>query len=74
MSEWRTIDTAPQDKTEVIVFAPHEAIKVLTAQFIFDKWCYSSAGMYAPRDDFVGDEPICATHWMPLPDPPHTEG
>jgi Protein of unknown function (DUF551) len=57
--EWRTIETAPEDGTEVMLFC-HTP---LGTQFM-------SVG-YCVRDDWQdSDGTVEPTHWMPLPSPP----
>lgn len=66
---WRPIETAPKNQTEVLVFAPDEDPPVFTAQFITSGWSRSVSGYYKPIDEVYGDNEIRATHWMPLPEP-----
>lgn len=65
--EWRPIDTAPTDGTDVLIFAPQ-----FSEQFVAFygraadgdcRWVFGRAqGM-----SLVVKNP---THWMPLPEPP----
>jgi hypothetical protein len=73
LTEWRPFDTAPKDRTEIIVWRKDAG--TFTAIFcepISDEpvdeedWCWFSAG----GDDLTGDLP---TLWMPMPAPPLTQ-
>lgn len=68
--EWRPIETAPKDGSEVIVFCPKNRPQVFTAAFVCGEWGCSVEDRCAPKDDFYGDSPKWPTHWMPLPSPP----
>ena len=61
MSEWKTIDTAPRDGTEVLG----------AWRFMLGDWCFQIVkwhqGAWVVTWDFDEVEP---THWMPLPKPP----
>ena len=70
---WQPIETAPKGLIEVLVFVPEHAPLVFTAKCIYGRWGCSSAGRFAPEDDFYGDAPINPTHWMPLPEAPKGE-
>lgn len=63
-SEWKPIETAPKDGTEVLTY--REAGLIAVASFIMTPkgpfWCVSD-----------GAEIINVTHWMPLPEPPIKE-
>ena len=56
--EWRAIDTAPKDGSEVI----------LAGKWLSGKWEVRPGRYLATRWPYVGQgQP---THWMPLPTPP----
>ena len=75
MNEWQDITTAPRDGTQVLLFSSKWG-DIRIGSFRVDdgftdhdypEWLDNS------HDDFsVGyaSNPIDATHWMPLPDPP----
>ncbi len=61
MGEWQTIETAPTDDTDVLVWTSHE--QMLIASCYGTLW--SNHEFYL--DDYMGGIP---THWQPLPTPP----
>jgi hypothetical protein len=65
-SLWRPITSAPQDGTEVLVFADgHVAVAI----FVQGRWQAVVAGQRVP--DAAGIMALAApTHWRPLPPPP----
>lgn len=70
MSEWRPIETAPKDGTEVILrFVVRDGdtrpVEALNGWYdgSWRRICYST---YSYRYFSLGD----VTHWMPLPKPP----
>ena len=59
MSEWISVkDRLPDEKTRVLVFAPHSDIKIDTARIIGRMWVRWNENI---------------THWQPLPEPPEKE-
>lgn len=64
MSEWKTIETAPKDGTDVLIAGPEfgkgPAFYLAVAGFHHDYW----------REEEYGDNYYQPTHWMPLPAPP----
>ena len=64
MSEWKTIDSAPKDQTEILVW---DGMFIWMArQNEFGYWSTDQEeGFYLAKNEFVG-----LTHWMPLPEPP----
>ncbi len=58
--EWKPIETAPQDGTRILVYAPDiDLVLIATFQVISGKGTW------------VGwRETLVPTHWMPLPNPP----
>ena len=76
MSEWRTIDSAPEFETVLVQHEddlyPVPAYKVPDTTFNVDHWLRETDG---PEDAFYGagrHSPLyrTPTHWMPLPEPP----
>lgn len=74
MSEWRLIEIAPKDGTDVLLYVP-EVRRIMAASYkasittgYFDNgsWHLCETGGYA-EDDEIYPTP---THWMPLPEPP----
>lgn len=78
MSEWKTIDSAPKDGTEIdlwIVTSKEwrpegESRRVTDCCWasVGDKqgWCDFADGCW----DFVESNHHTVTHWMPIPEPP----
>ena len=64
--KWRPIETAPKDRTEVLLFNANEEPSVYAGFYEPDGgyWSYSESLI----QDIVGESP--ATHWMPLPELP----
>lgn len=68
MSDWRTIDSAPRDLSEVMVFCPAEGVVV--AQF--EPGAAEPHWNFDVHDLLANGKTRCnPTHWMPLPPPPH---
>jgi hypothetical protein len=66
MSEWQPIETAPQDWSDVLVYAPNfpsEFRKVGEAYFNPESGKWRSP---------TTRRQLHPTHWQPLPAPPHT--
>lgn len=68
---WKTIDTAPKDGTEILIFVPMEytggkkRLGYGVAKYDYsNKFSWSIPLNYAQN---IEGEP---THWMPLPPPP----
>lgn len=60
---WKTIDSAPKDGTNILVYT----YEIITCAFWcsdYKSWRLSIAGSYAEEDD------VDPTHWIPLPKPP----
>jgi hypothetical protein len=75
MSEWKPIETAPRDGTEVDLWCPNyvsarygDGARMADCWWERDRWVRFS-NIFAldeePYADIHG-----ATHWMPLPEPP----
>jgi hypothetical protein len=86
MSEWRSIESAPKDGTDVLVFAPEVGVAVLArfaapCDFMTEhegrRYDISDEDWDAPdwfAADFIQGCRLTndgkPTHWMPLPEPP----
>lgn len=70
MNQWQPIETAPIDRTDVLVAAPARDGKlfVSVARCLDGEWHEVN---HDPSDMWGG--PLYPTHWMPLPDPPPQE-
>lgn len=70
MTGWQPIETAPRDKTRVLLWCTagryHNPFSV-TGYFLVEQNCRSWV------DTYSGEDLPPPTHWMPLPPPP-TEG
>jgi hypothetical protein len=68
-NQWKPIETAPKDGTEILVVDHHGEIQlVFWAKYwrhSYD-WCIKG-GEQEEGSDKTADNP---THWMPLPEPP----
>ena len=74
MSKWQPIETAPKDKTPILVYTGDGSINSHGGKYV--------VGFYAGRSHTHGDDYeyctssdnvgyiVQATHWMPLPEPP----
>ncbi len=78
---WRPIETAPRDATRVLVLTPGSRLQVREAWWRVPYeaaplkhgwWCYHGDKTLLCTHAHETDKG--ATHWMPLPDPPSTEG
>lgn len=58
MSEWQPIETAPRDRTDVLVLLANNSVRV--ARYVVG-WATVPGGWT-----------LYPTHWMPLPAPPAT--
>jgi hypothetical protein len=74
---WHTIDTAPKDGTQVLLWGPYMEISVGYFQqhrsFNEEPWMLTADGCMAVEhmSDFGTDYRTAnPTHWMPLPEPP----
>jgi len=63
VDEWRPIETAPRDGSNVIVFEPFSDPVVAFFSQMNRKWL-------GPRDSYGDAEVMQPTHWRPLPQPP----
>lgn len=65
MSEWKTIDSAPRDRTVIVGFDPEYASE-LSPELGFDLLEWSTDRWIVAGYGYVRQP----THWMPLPAPP----
>lgn len=75
LTQWQSIETAPRDDTDVLVFLPRSnQHKIMTARYRPLRY-YPSHG-YIPKKwvSTTGAEIGTPTHWMPLPAAPKKEG
>ena len=63
MSEWQPIETAPKDRTDIMIGAWHNGVWQQCMSFYMPEYKL-----------FNGKLEQTPTHWMPLPDPPTKEG
>ena len=67
MSKWQPIETAPRDRTRVLVWLPDfNEVKVA--------WYSTSTSLWPSDEEYNEDGEGCnvglPTHWMHLPEPP----
>lgn len=62
MSDWKPIETAPKDGTDILV-AEFGDVKIAFWSGLFRRWS-------GPRDAYGDIEVMTPTHWMSLPDAP----
>lgn len=69
MSEWKPIETAPKDETDVLLYRTWDLKKTLPPIVAgwFDNYGYAGWCSHEKPDHFIEGTP---THWMPLPEPP----
>ena len=69
MSEWRHIDTAPKDGSDILIFSQKHGRRV--ARYEPFQWGKSLEWFIGLEQGWCGGTYDCApTHWMPLPPPP----
>lgn len=71
---WRTIATAPEDGTSILVYPPTwPSKKAAIAEWDKDEYAKKPRPFWR-RDDDLGQvtrsRACLPTHWMPLPEPP----
>jgi len=59
--DWQPIDTAPRDRTAILVYCESESILIVSWNVIYGGFD-DGEGRPWGKDN--------ATHWMPLPEPP----
>lgn len=67
MTDWRPIETAPKDETEILVCDAR-----IYGGFYQVVFC-SQPGWHWQTSDGPVFHPSAFTHWMPLPEPPSAE-
>lgn len=67
MSNWKPIETAPKDGTEVLLYWPLEGLGDLHSKIKIGSWHSDAWGW---QDRFCRSYTDAPTHWQPLPDPP----
>lgn len=73
MGEWKTIDTAPKDGTQIILIYAQETGECFVAWWGTDIVSGKHDWVIARAKDgtcFICKNP---THWMPLPPPPQAQ-
>jgi len=69
--KWQPINTAPRDRTHVLLFTPNDEPQVVVGYFESyggdGWWTYSDLALQEISEEIVEGGP---THWMPLPLPP----
>lgn len=63
MNAWQTIETAPRDGVDVLVFFPGADTPIMICHEIDGDWHEQNPSIGPPVD-------VEATHWQPLPAPP----
>lgn len=71
MTEWQTIDTAPKDGRQILLYGQwygeinklDENMSIYLAEYIYDEWSVVGGDYYASNV-------VNPTHWMPSPEPP----
>ncbi len=85
---WATINCAPTDGTEILMFCPGlcSSQRCLDGEIIIGRWegdrlhpgwySDSSSSMegYESTGDYIVHDPVFPTHWMPLPATPISKG
>jgi hypothetical protein len=70
VSEWQPIETAPKDGTSILVWGVvEEGDGTPECAVVSGGWKRKNVRYYLipwPQEDLT----MCATHWMPLPEPP----
>jgi Protein of unknown function (DUF551) len=70
-AQWRPIETAPKDGTDVLLYLPNAHPPVRVGRYVAkgvirsDYWFYYSGVIESPRE-----WEMVPSHWMPLPEPP----
>lgn len=64
---WKPIETAPKDGTEVLLYWPLEGLGDLHSKIKIGSWHNDAWGW---QDRFCRSYTDAPTHWQPLPGPP----
>lgn len=70
--EWQTIETAPKDETEILLYCidcEGRDVGCYVAKFFMKEWI-TIASIRLNCDDSDISDSVYPTHWMPLPKPP----
>ena len=72
MTDWRDIETAPRDGTQILAFARDQyGLKYYGVA----EWAVDGPGKIQPHQEgWFWSYAIRPTHWMPLPAPPQPAG
>lgn len=84
MTGWPTIDTAPRDGSEIVIwigadFAPVASWQCLeggdefTGEGWIYAWCLKDESLSEYGDGWIYADSAQPTHWMPLPEGPKDE-
>lgn len=71
MREWQSIETAPKDGAMILVW---DGIRIETAYWEDKSVWVARGGAWVNEVNRSDTIEIKATHWMPLPEAPKTEG
>lgn len=74
MSEWRTIDSAPRDGSEILLYIPRNS-QYRPEMVVVGRWNDRDIKPYFTNDcerlyGVRNTRKHQPTHWMPLPEPP----
>lgn len=72
MSEWKPIDTAPKDGSEVLLYLGAPWLKIEKARWYapWSNWQCGTIPADPAREECYGIGSSVPTHWMPLPEGP----
>jgi hypothetical protein len=73
MTDWQPIDTAPKDRTAVLLWARLHAHPPERDSFFEVVGFYHRASGVERWKTRETDEDLIATHWAPIPKPPGAE-
>lgn len=68
MREWKPIESAPKDGTEIDLWIVDPLMPMEFREP--NCWWRADAGRWMQMSGWVDTGPCYATHWMPLPEPP----
>ena len=70
--QWRPIESAPRDGSSVLLWCKHKTDEY----FSIVQGSWFEAQFYADSREYIIDweDGLTAAHWMPLPQPPESEG